>query len=60
MAFEAEGLMLRFVGNKPRSSTTFPLDIPVDELVIWRQLAGDGRLAGALEACQENGWEALP
>jgi hypothetical protein len=37
-----------------------PLDIPIDELVTWRQLAGDGQLAQALEACEENGWEALP
>jgi hypothetical protein len=37
-----------------------PIDIPVDALVTWRQLAGDGRLARALEACEENGWEALP
>ena len=32
----------------------------IDELVTWRELAGDGRLAKALEACEENGWEALP
>jgi hypothetical protein len=37
-----------------------PLDIPVDRLVTWRQLAGDSRLAAALAACEENGWEALP
>ena len=37
-----------------------PLGMPVDELVTWRQLAGDGRLAQALEACEKNGWEALP
>jgi hypothetical protein len=28
--------------------------------VTWRELAGDGRLAKALEACEENGWEAPP
>jgi hypothetical protein len=28
--------------------------------VTWRELAGDGRLARALEACEKNGWEALP
>jgi hypothetical protein len=28
--------------------------------VTWRQLAGDSRLADALAACEENGWEALP
>jgi hypothetical protein len=37
-----------------------PLDIPVDELVTWRELTGDGRLLKALETCDENGWEALP
>ena len=37
-----------------------PLAIPVDELVTWRQLTGDGRLLKALETCEENGWEALP
>jgi hypothetical protein len=37
-----------------------PLDIPVDELVTWRELVGDGRLAQALEACEKNGWDALP
>jgi hypothetical protein len=37
-----------------------PLDLPVDELVTWRELVGDGRLAQALEACDEKGWEALP
>jgi hypothetical protein len=55
---------LRLIHN-PRKKTVvilcnIPLDIPVDELVTWRELAGDGRLAGALEACEENGWEALP
>ena len=37
-----------------------PLDIPIDELVTWRELTGDGRLAQALEECEEKGWEALP
>jgi hypothetical protein len=37
-----------------------PLDIPVDELVTWRELAGDGRLPKALEVCEEQGWDALP
>jgi hypothetical protein len=37
-----------------------PLDIPVDELVTWRELAGDDRLAEALALCEENGWDALP
>jgi hypothetical protein len=37
-----------------------PLGIPVDELVTWRALIGDSRLAQALEGCEENGWDALP
>jgi hypothetical protein len=37
-----------------------PLGLPVDELVTWRELVGDDRLAEALETCDENGWEALP
>ena len=36
------------------------MDIPVDRLVTWRQLAVDSRLTDALAACEENGWEALP
>jgi hypothetical protein len=43
-----------------RAARNIPLDIPVDELVTWRVLAGDGRLAQALELCEQNGWEALP
>jgi hypothetical protein len=37
-----------------------PLEIPVDELVTWRELVGDSRLTDALAACEENGWDALP
>ena len=51
--------------HSPRKKTVIilcniPLDLPVDELVTWRELAGDDRLAEALETCDENGWEALP
>jgi hypothetical protein len=51
--------------HSPREKTVvilcnIPLDIPVDELVTWRELVGDNRLAAALETCDENGWEALP
>jgi hypothetical protein len=51
--------------HSPREKTVIilcniPLDIPVDELVTWRELVGDDRLATALEICDENGWEALP
>ena len=34
--------------------------MPVDELVTWRELAGDGRLEEALALCEKNQWEALP
>jgi hypothetical protein len=37
-----------------------PLSLSVDELVTWKQLVGDGRLAKALEVSEGNGWEALP
>ena len=51
--------------HSPRKKTVYilcsiPLGMPVDALVTWRELTGDGRLAQALEACEENGWEALP
>jgi hypothetical protein len=51
--------------HSPREKTVYilcniPLDIPVDELVTWRELAGDGRLVKALEVSEEKGWEALP
>jgi hypothetical protein len=55
---------LRLIHSE-REKTVFilcniPLDMPVDELITWRQLAGDARLVKALEACEENGWGALP
>jgi hypothetical protein len=37
-----------------------PLDIPVDELLTWKQLIGDRRLSDALAECDEQGWDALP
>ena len=37
-----------------------PLDLPIDPLATWRELAGDGQLARALEVCKASGWEALP
>jgi hypothetical protein len=51
--------------HSPRKKTVvilcnIPLDLPVDELVTWRELVGDGRLARALEACEDKGWEAVP
>jgi hypothetical protein len=55
---------LRLIRNEKRKTVyilcNIPLDMPVDELVTWRELVGDGRLARALEACEERGWEALP
>jgi len=38
----------------------YPLDLPIDELVTWKQLTGDRRLADALGQCDEKGWDALP
>jgi hypothetical protein len=51
--------------HSPREKTVIilcniPLGIPVDELVTWRQIVGDSKLATALETCEENGWDALP
>jgi hypothetical protein len=51
--------------HRPREKTMYilcniPLDLPVDGLVTWRELVGDGRLEQALERCEENGWDALP
>ena len=51
--------------HSPRKKTVvilcnIPLDMPVDELVTWRELAGDGRLEEALALCEKNQWEALP
>ena len=37
-----------------------PLDIPVDELVTWRELTGDDRLAEASALCEQKGRDALP
>ena len=39
---------------------SIPLDIPVDELVTWKQLIGDRRLSDALAECDTRGWDALP
>jgi hypothetical protein len=51
--------------HSPREKTVvilcnIPLDLPVDELVTWRELAGDDRLEEAPALCEENGWDALP
>ena len=52
--------MTRGHDESPCIPSNIPLGTPVDALVTWRQLAGDGRLAQVLEAREENGWEALP
>jgi hypothetical protein len=58
-AREAEMLQaidrLRLI-HSPRKKTVvilcnIPLDIPVDELVTWKQLTGDRRLSDALAEC---------
>ena len=36
------------------------MDIPVDDLVTWKQLTGDRRLSDALAECDARGWDALP
>ena len=36
------------------------MDIPVDELLTWKQLIGDRRLSDALAECDARGWDALP
>jgi hypothetical protein len=52
-----------FTRRSARRSTScanIPLDIPVDELVTWKQLTGDRRLSDTLAGCDERGWDALP
>ena len=55
---------LRLIHTKRRKTVyilcSIPLDIPIDELVTWRQLTGDRRLSDALAACDGRGWDALP
>jgi hypothetical protein len=55
---------LRLIHNKKRKTVyilcSVPLDLPVDELVAWKQLTGDRRLPDALAECDERGWDALP
>jgi hypothetical protein len=35
--------------------SSIPLDIPMDELVTWKQLTGDRRLSDALAECDSGG-----
>jgi hypothetical protein len=55
---------LRLIHNEKRKTIyilcSIPLDLPIDELVTWKQLAGDRRLTDALADCDERGWDALP
>ena len=55
---------LRLVHSERRKTVyilcSIPLDIPVDELVTWKQLIADPRLIDALAKCDEQGWDALP
>jgi hypothetical protein len=55
---------LRLIHNEKRKTVyilcSIPLDLPVDELVTWKQLTGDRRLSDALAECDERGWHALP
>jgi hypothetical protein len=55
---------LRLIHNEKRKTVyilcSIPLDLPVDELVTWKQLTGDRRLSDALAQCDDQGWDALP
>jgi len=55
---------LRLV-HSPRKKTVvilcnIPLGLPVNDLITWRQLVGDGRLTEALTLCEEEGWDVFP
>jgi hypothetical protein len=55
---------LRLIYTKKRKTVyilcSIPLDIPIDELVTWKQLTGDRRLSDVLAKCDAKGWDALP
>jgi hypothetical protein len=55
---------LRLIHNEKRKTVyilcSIPLDIPINELVTWKQLIGDRRLSDALAECDARGWNALP
>jgi hypothetical protein len=55
---------LRLIHNEKRKTVyilcSIPLDIPIDELVTWKQLTGDRRWSDALAECDVRGWDALP
>ena len=55
---------LRLIHSERRKTVyilcSIPLDLPVDELLTWKQLIGDRRLIDALAECDAKGWDALP
>jgi hypothetical protein len=55
---------LRLIHSERRKTVyilcNIPLDIPVDELMTWKELIGDRRLPDALAKCDAKGWDALP
>jgi len=55
---------LRLIHNEKRKTVyilcNIPLDLPIDELVTWKQLTGDRRWSDALAECDARGWDALP
>jgi hypothetical protein len=55
---------LRLIHTEKRKTVyilcSVPLDIPVDELVTWKQLTGDRRLSDTLAECDARDWDALP
>jgi hypothetical protein len=55
---------LRLIHNEKRKTVyilcSIPLDLPIDELVTWKQLTGDRRLSDALAECDERGGMRCP
>jgi hypothetical protein len=55
---------LRLIHNEKRKTVyilcSIPLDLPIAELVTWKQLTGDRRWSDALAECDARGWDALP
>jgi hypothetical protein len=50
---------LRLIHNEKRKTVyilcNIPLDLPIDELVTWKQLTGDRRWSDALAECDARG-----
>jgi hypothetical protein len=51
---------LRHRSEKSGVLIAYARDIPIYELVTWKQFTGDRRLSDALAECDERGWDALP